>query len=204
MPARLTVDFAARLNLNPVLEHDDASALQVAIGVKTALLSVPEAPTAFTQALGPFPGPLFQLMSAADQVVAPTSGGVNDAALAITEILSCLVAVDSTIFAALTVRFPVPVLAETFVTVNDVADGTVTLTCSGTAAVSIVVWVVSANVTAVCAPATPTLISQRLATRAVLTEAGCQSLCTVIARYLSEGLTRYVPMLSNFQVTVTV
>ena len=94
-PERLTVVFVASANVKPVVEQDEVSALHVAAAPKALLLNVPLMRVPFTHASGPPAGVLHET-SVADHVVAPLTGGVNDAALAISEICNCLVAVPST------------------------------------------------------------------------------------------------------------
>src|ERR1700746_99777 len=96
LPEIVTVGFAARVRMSPVVLHAAVPAAQVATWLKAELLKVPEAPVALLQVAA------FQLTSVALQVVAPTDGGVKEAAPALTEIFSCLVAVASTIVLTLT------------------------------------------------------------------------------------------------------
>jgi hypothetical protein len=153
LPDRFTVGFAARVNDSFVIEQLAASAVQVATVLYAAAFSAPALPTAFCHALGPDPGPWFQLTSAAFQVTAPADGGVNDDAFARIEILSCFVAVNSTMPSTANATFPFVVLADTSVTVNEIPAGTVIRACSATAAVSVVVCVASVRGTVVCATA---------------------------------------------------
>ena len=99
---------------------------------------MPALPAAFCQAFGPPPGPEVQLTSPADQVVAPATGGVNDEAFAVSEILSCLVADARAMFCTLMATLPFDVLAFTLSTENEMPAGTVIRACSDTAAVSVV------------------------------------------------------------------
>ncbi len=137
-PERLTLEFAASVKAKPVVEHDATSALQVAATTKTLLLSVALLRAAFTHALGPPAGVLHETLLA-DHVVAPPTGGVKDAAFAMSEILSCLVAVASTMFCTLMVALLAVVLAATFVTLNVTPAGRVTFAWSLTLAVRVVV-----------------------------------------------------------------
>ncbi len=84
------MDFAASVNSRAVVLHDATSAAQVATWLIRRLRSVPDAPSAFVKLAAP------QETSPADQVVAPFTEGVNDAAFACSEILSCLLALAST------------------------------------------------------------------------------------------------------------
>jgi hypothetical protein len=113
------------------------------------LLRVPALPEAFCHWCGPPPGPAVQVTSDADQVVAPGVGGVNDAAFAISEIRSCFVAVVSTMFCTVIGELSWLEFAFTFVTLNDTPAGSVTLACSTTAAVIVVVCAVPGSVTGV-------------------------------------------------------
>ena len=112
-----------------------------------ALLNVPDAPVALVQVAA------FHVTSAAPHVVPPTTGGVNDAAFASSETRICLVAVASTMFWTVTDAAVAAVLEVTLVTLNVTPAGTVTLACSLTVAVSVVVWLVSVKVTDCCAKA---------------------------------------------------
>lgn len=91
-PARFTVDLEARVKTSPVVEQLPASASHVPTAPYAELLSVPDAPVALVHVAA------FHVTSLADQVVAPTTGGVNDAAFACTDTLSCFVDVASTMF----------------------------------------------------------------------------------------------------------
>src|SRR5215212_2385625 len=95
LPARFTVLFAARLNTKALVEQSAASAAQVATVLYAALLNVPSAPVALVHAAA------FQVTSLADQVTAPTTGGLKDAAFACRDTLNCFVAVARTMLETL-------------------------------------------------------------------------------------------------------
>lgn len=139
LPERRTVGFAASVNENPVVEHDAVSGAHVAAVTNTLLLSVPLLRVAFTHARGPLAGADHETSSAAQVAAAPT-GGVNDGALAMSEILSCLVAVPSTMFCTVIEALFAVVDVATLVTSNVTLAGSVTLACSLTFAVNVVVW----------------------------------------------------------------
>ena len=124
MPDRCTAGFAASVKTNALVEHPVAFASHVATVLKAALLSVPADPTAAVQAAAP------HVTSAAAQVVAPTTGGVNEAASAFSVTLSCLVADARTIWSTVTEAALAAVLDPTFVTLNVMPDGTTTRACS--------------------------------------------------------------------------
>jgi len=147
LPARCTAGFAPSVNTSPVVEQSGVSAVHVATAVYAELLNVPAAPVAFVQV------DAFQLTSPAPHVVDPTTGGVNDAAFACSDTRICLVAVARTMFCTITEAAVAAVDELTFVTLNVTPAGTVTLACSLTFAVSVVVWLVSVNVTDCCAKA---------------------------------------------------
>ena len=113
----------------------------------------------------------FQLTSPAAQVVASATEGVNDAAPACSEILSCLVAVASTMVSTVTFAAPAAVFAATLVTLNVTPAGTVTCACSLTLAVRVVVWLESGRVTVVCAEAKPAVMTTNATTPDVRTNA---------------------------------
>ncbi len=140
------MDFAASRKDNPVVEHEPASAVHVATSAKAPLLKELLKRTPLTHEPPP-PFGVVHETSVADQVVAPLTDGVKDAAFAISEILSCLVAVASTMFATVMLASLAVVSAVTLVTLNAMAAGTVTVACSLTLAVSVVVWLVSGSVT---------------------------------------------------------
>ena len=142
-PERFTVGFAASVNGSLAIEQEVASGSHVATVLKATPLKVPALPIAFCHALGPPPGPAVQLTSLADQVVAPATGGVNDAALPLSEILNCFVAVPSTMFWTAIATLLCVVEALTSLTLNEMLAGTVTRACSATAAVKVVAWPVS-------------------------------------------------------------
>ncbi|CAN5861641.1 hypothetical protein BH24ACI5_BH24ACI5_21210 [soil metagenome] len=153
LPDRLTAGFAPSVNVNFVMEQAVVSALHVATELYAPVLSTPALPTAFCHWLGPPPGPVFQVTSDALHVVAPATGGVNDGAFARTEILSCFVAVVSTMFWTLKATLPFEVLDDTLSTLKEMPAGTVIRACSATAAVNVVVCVVSVSGIVVCAMA---------------------------------------------------
>src|SRR5688500_7792791 len=70
-------------------------------------------------------------------------------------------------FWALTATFPSDTLADTSVTAKLIPTGTLTRTCSGTAAVSVVVRPVSGSATVVCAMADRLAASMKTAANAV-------------------------------------
>jgi hypothetical protein len=91
--------------------------------------------------------------SEADQLGALGTGGVKLAASAFSDSRSCLVAVANTMFETLTVAALEFVELVISPTVNVTPFGKLTRACSPTLAVSVVVWLVSARVTVVCAAA---------------------------------------------------
>ena len=133
LPARCTVDFGPSVKTSVVVEQSAAFGSQVAISVNDEALNTPVIPVARVQVAA------FQDTSPADHVVAPTAGGVNDAAAAWTEILSCFVAVASTIRSTVTLTALAGVPLPTLVTANDTLAGTITRACSLTVAVRSVV-----------------------------------------------------------------
>ncbi len=167
-PERLTVDFEASENDRPLVEHEETSASHVATSTKLLLLNVPLFRTAFTQA----PPPPFGVdhdTSLADQVVAPATGGVNDAAAAMSDTLSCLLAVARTMLSTVTLTALADVFAFTFVTLKLTPAGTVILACSGTLAVSVVVCPVFGSETVVCALAGTAQSSRATASNLLMT-----------------------------------
>ena len=133
LPEICTVVLAASVRTSAVVEHVATPAVQTATGVNEALLSVPVDPVAFVQVAA------FQVTSDAAQVVAPTEGGVKFSAFASSETLNCLVAVASTIRSTVTDALLAAVAVLTLVTANVIPAGTITLACSLTVAVSVVV-----------------------------------------------------------------
>jgi hypothetical protein len=133
VPDRWTVVFAASVKTSPLVEQAVASAVQVATVVYAALLRVPLDPVALVQVAA------FQLTSLADHVVAPPTGGVNDAALACRDTLSCFAADAVTIWSMVTVAALAVVLTPMLVTLNVIPDGTTTRACSLTVADTVVV-----------------------------------------------------------------
>ncbi len=125
--------LAASVNTKPVVEHVEASAVQVATVLNADELKVPEDPVALVHVAA------FHVTSDADQVVAPPTGGVNELAAAWSEILNCFVAVASTMRSTVTDAADAAVLLDTSVTRNVTVAGTITLACSLTVAVSVVV-----------------------------------------------------------------
>ena len=154
-PDRFTVGFAPSVNVRSVVEQSAAPGSHVAIWVNETELITPDTPVARVQLAA------FHVTSLADQVVAPTAGGVNDAAFACTLIRSCLVADASTIRSMVTVAALAAVLLAMLPTLNDTLAGTTMRACSLTVAVSSVVWLVSGSVTVVWALATPALAATR-------------------------------------------
>ena len=132
-PERLTVGFAPNVNTRSVVEQSGAAASHVAIWVNDTELSAPDTPVARVQL------DAFHVTSVADHVVAPTAGGVNDAAAACTLTRSCFVAVDNTMRSIVTVADVAAVLFAMFVTLNAMLAGTTTRACSLTVAVMSVV-----------------------------------------------------------------
>ena len=92
LPDRVTDDLEPSVKVSALVLHPLAPASQVATVLNDESLIVPAAALPFVQALLP------QVTSLADQVVAPTDGGVNDVALARTETCNCLVAEARTMF----------------------------------------------------------------------------------------------------------
>src|SRR4051794_36005775 len=90
-PDRATVGLAANVKVRPVVEQSVTPGSHVAICWKDTALSVPETPVARVHT------DAFHVTSLAAHVVAPTIGGVNEAAAACTLTFNCLVADDRTI-----------------------------------------------------------------------------------------------------------
>jgi hypothetical protein len=136
--------LAANVNTRPVVLHEAAAAAQVATALYVALLKVPAVPVALVHVAA------FHVTSDAFHVAAPL-GGVKAAAFAWSDILSCLRAVESTTPVAETDVAVAAVDVATLPTLNVTALGTVTLACSDTVAVTVVVWLVLGRATLTCA-----------------------------------------------------
>lgn len=132
LPERFTELLEPSVKIKPVVEHEAASAAQVATSLYELLLNVPLEPVALVQVAA------FHVMSDALHVVAETTDGVKLEPAAWTETLSCLAADARTMLSIVTLALLAAVLALTLVTLNVTPAGTVTRACSETLAVIVV------------------------------------------------------------------
>ena len=132
-PEYVTVSFAASVKTRPVVEQFVDAAVHVATEPYAESDSVPLAPVAEVHVAA------FHETSLAAQVVARATDGVKSAALACTPIFKVSVAVGRTRSSMVTLAALAAVLVAISVTVNAIALGTVTLACSLTVAVNVLV-----------------------------------------------------------------
>src|SRR5262249_44378177 len=109
-----------------------------------------------------FHKPAFQVTSAADQVVALTTGALNDGVAALTEILSWFASAGNAMFDRWTAAAVESVLVRTSLTVKLMPPGTATCACSVRTAVNIVVWPVSGKAVTRCADAKRGALTRRM------------------------------------------
>lgn len=199
VPDRWTAGFGASEKISALVAHAAAPGPQTATVVYEAALSVPPTPVPAVHAAA------LHETSPEVHVVAPATGGAKDGAPARSEIDSWRVSDTSTTWASVTLTGFDGVAVATSATLNAMPAGTMTLACSSTVTVAIVVWLVSGNTTVVCADATP---HSTVAAEAI-TAARSRHLtaCSSASARRADGARRhdrYPPMLSNFHVTTSV